>query len=328
MSLKPKRFGVLFCTGLICFQFSLFSGVRGQTTPQNLEEIRKRGFTYLHDGNWEMALTTFVNALIIEPRDTLSIYGNSLALFNLKKFSEAAARLEIAIETLSKSKENNQLLADSLVLSAIISAVQNENTLSIAKLQKAVSFVPNHFDANFSLGRAYFGNGEIDKAVSSFQQAVSIQPSNPQVRFFFATALERAEKTARALSEYRKVLELSPNNADGNLGLGVLLIKTDGDRSAEGLKALQKAVVLDPKLYEAQIVLGKTLIHLNRAAGAIIHLQKAAELAPKNPEPHFQLAIAYRKLGKKTEAATETEIVKAIHEKRRGAADQRSQEEK
>lgn len=328
MSLKPKRFGVLFCTGLLCFQFSLFSGVRAQANRQNLEEIRKRGFTYLHDGNWEMALTTFVNALTIEPRDTLSIYGNSLALFNLKKFPEAASSLEVAIEILSKSKENNQLLADSLVLSAIISAVQNENTLSITQLQKAISLVPNHFDANFSLGRAYFGNGEIDKAVISFQQAISIQPGNPQARFFLATALERAGNTAQALAEYRKVLELSPNNADGNLGLGVLLIKTEGDRSEEGLNALQKAVVLDPNLYEARIVLGKTLIHLNRAAEAIIHLQKAAELARKNPEPHFQLAIAYRKLGKKTEAATETEIVKTIHEKRRGAANQRSQEEK
>ena len=140
--------------------------------------------------------------------------------------------------------------------------------------------------------------------------------------------MERAGNTAQALAEYRKVLELSPNNADGNLGFGVLLIKTEGDRSEEGLNALQKAAVLDPNLYEARIVLGKTLIHLNRAAEAIIHLQKAAELAPKNPEPHFQLAIAYRKLGKKTEAATETEIVKAIHEKRRGAANQKSQEEK
>ncbi len=152
---------------MLCFQFSLFSGARAQANQQNLEEIRKRGFAYLHDGNWELAQTTFVNALTIEPKDTLSIYGNSLALFNLKKFTEAASRLEIAIEILSKRKENNQLLADSLVLSAIISAVRNENALSITKLQKAISLVPNHFDANFSLGRAYFGNGEIDKAVNS-----------------------------------------------------------------------------------------------------------------------------------------------------------------
>lgn len=312
---------MLFCLSLLGFQFLLFSSVNAQASRQNLEEIRKQGFAHLHAGSWEPAETTFETALTIAPKDTLILYGSSLAFFNLKKYSEAAARLEIAVEILSKSKENNQLLADSLVLSAIISAVQNENISAISKLEKATKLVPKHFDANFSLGRAYFANGEIDKAISSFQQAASFKPSNPQARFFLATAMERGGNVAQALVEYRKVLELSPNNADGNLGLGVLLIKIDGDKSAEGLNALQKAVVLDANLYEAQIVLGKTLIRLNRATEAIIHLQKAAELAPKNPEPHFQLAIAYRKLGRKSEADKETEIVKRIHEKRRGASD-------
>ncbi|NJM54247.1 MAG: tetratricopeptide repeat protein, partial [Blastocatellia bacterium] len=120
--------------------------------------------------------------------------------------------------------------------------------------------------------------------------------------------------------------ELSPNNADGNLGLGVLLIKTEGDKSAKGLAALQKAVSLNPNLYEAQITLGKTLIRLNRASESIEPLQKAAKLAPNNPEPHFQLAIAYRKLGKKAEAEAENAIVKKIHESRRGT--QKPQEKK
>jgi Flp pilus assembly protein TadD len=101
------------------------------------------------------------------------------------------------------------------------------------------------------------------------------------------------------------------------LGLGVLLIKTEGDKSEKGLAALQRAVFLNPNMYEAQITLGKTLIKLNRASESILNLQKAAELAPGNPEPHFQLAIAYRKLGKKEEAEAENSIVKRIHESRR-----------
>ena len=328
MSLEGKRFGRLFCLSLLGFQFLLFSSVKAQVSPQNLDEIRKQGFAQLHIGNWEPAETTFATALTISPKDTLSIYGSSLALFNLKKYSEAATKLDLAVEILSTSREDNQLLADALVLSAIISAVQDENAVAISKLEKATKLSPKHFDANFSLARAYFGSGEIDKAINSFQQAVSIQPNNPQVRFFLATAMERAGSVSQALVEYRKVLQLSPNNAEGNLGLGVLLIKTEGDRSAEGLNALQKAVVLDANLYESQIVLGKILIRLNRAVEAIIHLQKAAEIAPKNPEPHFQLSIAYRKLGRRAEADTETEIVKKIHEKRRGVADHQPQEEK
>lgn len=313
---------MLFCLGLLSIQFLLISSVKAQTGKQNLEDIRKQGFAYVSSGSWEPAQTTFENALAISPTDTLSIYGSSLALFNLKRYTEAATQLDIAIEILSKSKENNLLLADSLVLSAIISAVQNESAAAISKLESATKLAPKHFDANFSLGRAYFGNGEISRAIRSFEQAVAVQPSNPQARFFLATALERDGNVALALAEYRKVLQISPTNADGNLGLGVLLIKTEGDQSVEGLNALQKAVSLNGNLYEAQIVLGKTLIRLNRAGEAIVHLQKAAGLAPNNPEPHFQLALAFRKLGRKTEAETESDIVKKIHELRRGVADQ------
>ncbi len=333
MSLSFKRFGKLFGIALLCLSF-LFSTNIAQTKKvtktavkksaqsdlvktQNLEEIRKKGFAFIQAGDWASANSAFENALAIAPKDALSLYGKALALFNLKRVSEAEVKLGTVIEILSPTKENRPLLADSLVLSAVISAVQNKNSLAIEKLEKAISLVPTHFDANFSLGRAYFGNGEIDKAVNSFRQSVSLQPSNMRARFFLATALERAGNMPEALAEYRKVLELNPNSADGNLGLGVLLIKTEGDKSEDGLKVLQKAVTLNPNLYEAQITLGKTLIRLNRAAEAIGHLQKAAELAPNNPEPHFQLALAYRKLGKKAEAEAETEIVKKIHENRR-----------
>lgn len=318
MSLERKGFGILVCLGLLGFHCLLFSSAKAQASQQKLEEFRKQGFAYVQTGDWEPAQTAFETALEIAPTDTLTLYGSSLALFNLKRYPEAVARLEVAVEILSTRKENNQLLADSLVLSAIISAVQNENALAVSKLEKATKLVPKHFDANFSLGRAYFGNGEISKAISSFQKAVSIQPSNPQARFFLATAMERDGNVAQALAEYRNVLQLRPNSAEGNLGLGVLLLKTEGDKSVEGLNALQKAVSLDANLYEAQIVLGKTLIRLNRATESVLPLQKAAGLAPNNPEPHFQLAIAYRKLGRKTEADAETEVVKKIHEKRRG----------
>ena len=183
MRLVSKRFGKLFGLGLLCLQFTFFSISFAQTKKtnktavqkpiqaelvkqQNLDEIRKKGFAYLQTGDWELASSTFENALTIAPADALSLYGNSLALFNLKRLSEAEAKLETVVGILSSTKENNQLLADSMVLSAVISAVQNKNSLAIEKLEKAISLVPTHFDAHFSVGRAYFGNGEIDKAVN------------------------------------------------------------------------------------------------------------------------------------------------------------------
>ena len=134
---------------------------------------------------------------------------------------------------------------------------------------------------------------------------------------FLASTLERLGNISEALKEYRKIVALRPDSAEGHLGVGSLLIKTEGDLSQEGLASLEKAVSLNGDLYEARVTLAKTLIRRNRSADAVQHLVRAAELAPSNPEPHFQLAIAYRKLGRKTEADAESEKVRRIHEERR-----------
>lgn len=291
------------------------------SAQNDLDQLRQKGFAFLHNGNWQQANSVFEQILAESPNDYISLYGNGLALFNLRRVPEANENVERAIDVLSKNDQNNRVLADSLVLSAVISATQNENSQAIEKLNKAVAIAPENFDANLSLGRAYFGNGDFANAVKFFEQAARIKPDNLQAKFFLATTLERAGNLEQALEQYRAVVKLDENYAEGNLGLGVLLINLKGNKSAEGLKALQKAIRLNGNLYEARLTLGKTLIKLNRSEEAIEHLKKASELAPNNPEPHFQLSLAYRKTGKRAEAAAEAEIVKKIHETRRGVSD-------
>lgn len=321
-----NTFAVIILLAQINLVTPVFAQVNTNISQNNrikneLDELREKGFVFLQSGNWQEAHSIFEQVLAKAPNDYLSFYGNGLALFNLRRITEADENIQKAIDFLSKNKSNDKLLADSLVLSAVISATQKKNDAAIEKLLKAVKLAPNNFDANLSLGRAYFGNSDVANAVKYFRQATIIQPNNLQPRFFLATALEREGNLPEALKEYRAVVKINEDYAEGNLGLGVLLINTEGEKSVEGLKALQKAISLNGNLYEARITLGKTLIKLDRAEEAVEHLKKAAELAPKNPEPHFQLAITYRKLGKKTEAASEAQIVKKIHEARRGVSE-------
>ncbi|MEZ5425347.1 MAG: tetratricopeptide repeat protein [Pyrinomonadaceae bacterium] len=285
---------------------------------KDLNDLRKRGFALLQKGAWSEANSVFEEILKQDKRDELSLYGNSLALFNLNRVSEAEENIKKAIGLLTEKGENSPLLPDALVLSGVISATLHKNSEAVKALERAVGLAPEHFDANFSLARALFGNGDLVGAVRFFTKSVSIQPQNLKARFFLATALERKGDLEEALKQYRLVVKQNPNYPEGNLGLGSLLIKTEGDSSADGLSALQKAVGLNGNLYEAQILLGKTLVRLNRSDDAVPHLQKAAELAPENPEPHYQLALAFRRIGKKKEAADEMAKVKKIHETRRG----------
>jgi tetratricopeptide (TPR) repeat protein len=136
--------------------------------------------------------------------------------------------------------------------------------------------------------------------------------------FFLATALESAGDIDAALAAYLDLVKREPEAAEGHLGLGVLLTKRGGTDAEKGIAELRTAVRIDPNQYEAQVNLGRVLLKQKLTAESIEPLKRAAELAPSNPEPHFQLALAYRRLGLNDKAIAETAIVKRIHESRRG----------
>lgn len=287
-----------------------------QPTAENLVAVRQIGFALLGENKFEQSGMVFSEILKKFPADGLSLYGKAVGLFNLKLYSEAEIALTQA-DTVFIKEKNILAMADVLVLSAVISAVTRQNAAAIEKLKKAVALAPTHFDANLSLGRALFGNGDLAASIESFRAAIKQQPRDVKANFFLASALERDGKTADALNIYYELIKIAPNLAEGYLGAGVLLVKTEGASSAEGFKNLQKAAEINPNLYEARVTLGKILLQQNNAKEALIHLRKAVELLPENPEPRYQLMQAFRKLGKKSDADAEQAIIKKIHEKNR-----------
>lgn len=294
-----------------------------------LSEAKGLGFALIRAGRYGQARQVFNSIIKAVPRDKLVLYGIALSAFNLRLLDEAEkAALTAAAEIAALLKEKKEIenispddrkdAADVLVLLAVIVAVKGNNASALGYLKQAVVYDPANFDAQFSLGRAFYSAGDADGAIKAFRQAIALQPKNERALFFLATTLESAGNEQGALTAYRDLLSKIPNSADGNLGLGVLLLKLEGHKSVEGQAALRRAISINPNLYEARVVLGRTLLRLNKAEEAVVQLTRAAELMPNNPEPHYQLALAYRKLGRKEDSEKEFAIVKKIHESRRG----------
>jgi cytochrome c-type biogenesis protein CcmH/NrfG len=212
--------------------------------------------------------------------------------------------------------------ADALVLLAVIQGARGNDIEALKSVERAVAVAPEHFDAQFTFGRALYSVGDSAAAVRAFREALKLRPDDAKTLFFLATALENAGDADGALAAYRDLARRRPLSADGHLGLGVLLIKRGGSDVAKGIDELRTAVRIDPNQYEAQVTLGRALLAQKLTAESLEHLKRAAELAPGNPEPHYQLALAYRRLGRNDEAVAETAIVKRIHATRRGDGSQ------
>jgi tetratricopeptide (TPR) repeat protein len=265
------------------------------------------------------------------PRQPLALYGAALSAFNLGRAAEAEPLVRAAVEIYTGGAEANakpvspeqgRRAADAIVLLAVVLGSRGADTEALQTVQRAVALAPEHFDAQFTLGRALYGVGDSAAAVKAFRTALKLKPDDVRALFLLATALEATGEGEAALGAYRELVRRRPDAAEGHLGLGVLLIKRGGAETAKGIEELRTAVRIDPNQYEAQVTLGRALLVQKLPVESVEHLRRAAELAPANPEPHYQLALAYRRLGLNDKAVEETAIVKRIHETRRGEASQ------
>ncbi|HEX8920549.1 MAG TPA: tetratricopeptide repeat protein [Pyrinomonadaceae bacterium] len=304
-----------------------------RANPSNaakVAEARAAGFELLRARRYAEAVEVFDAVVDGVPGDGGSLYGGAVALFNLRRLDEAervtrdAVRVFIAAtatptgDRLSGDKAKDQA-AEALTLLGVILAVKGDNAGALSAVTKATTLAPKNFDAQLALGRALFGTGNPTGAATVFRTAIALRPKDTTARFFLATSLESAGEYDKALAEYRELLLVDSRSAEGHLGLGVLLVKLGGDKTNEGIQELARAIALNDGLYEARITIGRALIQQGRAAEAVEHLLRAVELAPRNPEPHYQLALAYRRLGKTQEAAAEEAIIQKLHAERRGS---------
>jgi Flp pilus assembly protein TadD len=310
------------------------------------------GYALFGEGRYEEAAQLFGALVEKRPSDASALYGDALATFNAGRAAEAEPLARRAVEaalaasgdagaaarssngedasggssndTGAIERERKTRAADALVLLAVVVAVRGDDTAALKAAQHAVAVAPQNFDAQFTLGRALYGSGDDAGAARAFRAAVALRPEDARARFFLATALEHAGDDAGALAAYRELAVREPRAAEGHLGLGVLLLKRGGADTEEGERELSRALEINPDLYEARVALGRSLVARGRAAEAVEHLLRAARLAPANPEPHYQLSLAYRRLGRKEEAAAESEIVRRIHESRRATGSSQS----
>ncbi|HLA13340.1 MAG TPA: tetratricopeptide repeat protein [Pyrinomonadaceae bacterium] len=286
--------------------------------PERAPDARDLAFKLISVGRFEEASSLFEAVLRQSPDDSRSLYGGALALFNLKQIA-AAKDLAVRAAARAESKGARKQQADALVLLAVILAVQKDDTGALTAVRKAVELSPESFDARLALGRALFGTGDLNSAVQAFREAARLRPDDLHSRFFLATTLEATGEYTEAQAVYAELIRLQPHRAEGHLGLGVLLTKLDSAKQAEAIAHLSKAVSINGDLYEARIALGRELVKSGRPNEALPHLERAAKLAPQNPEPFYQLSIAHRRLGNRAAAASASNRVKEINTGRRSS---------
>jgi superkiller protein 3 len=164
------------------------------------------------------------------------------------------------------------------------------------------------------LGLLGSAGGTSAQIVGSSRKRVAQDPEAAALNHLLAdaqAALDRKDY-ASAATNYESYLEKKPDDAAVHFQLGyafTALQKLDDARVQ-----YHKAIELNPKMAEAYLNLGLTLLDSDPEA-AIAPLQKAAELLPNQHRPQFALGAAYERSKRPSQALEQYQAAEKLDDK-------------
>jgi Tfp pilus assembly protein PilF len=189
--------------------------------------------------------------------------------------------------------------------------------LSMRASQKLMRSAPSSYQVHELNAEALETQGKWTDAEAEYREVLKKDPQAPGIHYRIGRLLLSGPPSptskADAKREFEEELKIDSSNAGAEDVLGELA-RQDG-QDAEAIEHFSRATKLDAGFFDAFIGLGRTLLAANRAAEAIAPLETAVKLDPASPIAHFQLANAYKSMGRKQDAAREFALLKQTSEK-------------
>ena len=202
---------------------------------------------------------------------------------------DAAARgLRRALEIAPNSEE---------LLSAYarISLVARAPIPAIRALEPLTRMHPRVADHAYLLGVARLQLGENESAIESLERARQLEPDRIQTLTALGLAFNSGKQFAEARAILERALIVDPGNAEALAALAEAEEGLGEYAAARGhaLAALQNA----PNHAGAHLVLGKVHMNQQEYATARDYLVKAVAADATSPKAHYQLSLAFARLG-------------------------------
>lgn len=191
-----------------------------------------------------------------------------------------------------------------LVSEAESAIEKNDYATAEQKLSRRVENAPNDYQAWYDLGYVFNATGRQAQAIEAYRKSVAIKPDVFESNFNLGRLLA-ASGNPDAVTFLRAATQLKPTARPQEglerawLTLGTVLVKT---QPAEALAAFRKAAELQPKDAEPHLSAGAALEQQGKLDEAAQEYEQAARLDPKSSEPLAALVNLYTKARRLPEA--------------------------
>jgi tetratricopeptide (TPR) repeat protein len=152
----------------------------------------------------------------------------------------------------------------------------------IAEFQKAIAAYDDFYEAYYKIGIANLEMQASEAAEAAFRRSIAISESKYTPPLFgMGLALASQKKFADAESYVRAGLQIEPTSPSGLLALGWVLFSAQ--RIVEAEKAAREAVLYNPNLAMAHLLLAQIHRHQNNSAAVVDDLDAYLRLEPDGP---------------------------------------------
>jgi len=135
----------------------------------------------------------------------------------------------------------------------------------------------------------------------------------PNVHYYVGTLWKFQDRNEDAAKEFQKELQISPKHAPAMIESARLAL--DDNRVEDAATLARNACTIEPQNSEAHRVYGQVLLNEKKYEETARELEIAKRLAPDSAPIRFQLATAYRRLGRSQDAKRESEAFDLLKDK-------------
>jgi tetratricopeptide (TPR) repeat protein len=195
--------------------------------------------------------------------------------------------------------------------------------LSIRASQALLYTAPGSYQVHELNAEALETQGKWDDAAAEYRQVLKQNPKLPGMHYRLGRIIlskpPTATSTGEARHEFQAELEIDPSNAGAEYVLGELARQ---DRNyPEAVERFGRATKLDRTFADSFIGLGRSLVADGKVGEALVPLEIAVKLQPRNAAAHYHLGVVYQRTGRKEDAAREFALRKEISDQNRQLAD-------
>jgi tetratricopeptide (TPR) repeat protein len=269
------------------------------------------GEFYLRQKNYDNALREFMSAAEKSPDDGRISVAILKTYLGANKPDEALTWLEQQVKNRPNDGINHYLMAE--VLSSQKKYAEAEAELQKAlQLMPArdVENMPKRSEVYIRLADVNVMQNHLDDAVKVLKQGLAVIPNDNSLSIRLASVYELSGKYDDAIATYDEILKSDPGNILVANNVASLLTDRKGDKASLE-RARQLAAPFESSGQPALLdTLGWVYYKQNDIDSALPLLKKAVDAAPKSGVLRYHLGMAYYKKGDK--AAAKDELTRAF----------------